>query len=122
MIPVLIRRRSVAAALAFFAFLLIGWSGLLVPSLSREIEDAFNQNDVGLGVFYFLAAAGYAAGSMGGGMVTERLGRRPVLVTAAGLPIARAGTAVFGICAAVALATVRRMPAASAGREEAAAA
>jgi fucose permease len=68
-----------------FAFLLIGWSGLLVPSLAREIEEAFGQTDVGLGLFYFVTAAAYAAGSVVGGMGTERLGRRPVLVLAAAL-------------------------------------
>ena len=85
MIPILIRRRSFAAGLACFAFLLIGWSGLLVPSLSREIEVDFGQTDVGLGIFYFVAAAAYAAGSVLGGMATERVGRRPVLVLAATL-------------------------------------
>ena len=85
MIPTLIRRRSFAAGLGCAAFLLIGWSGLLVPSLTREIEDSFGQTDVGLGLFYFVAAAAYAAGSVLGGMATERIGRRPVLVLAATL-------------------------------------
>jgi MFS family permease len=84
-IPTLIRRRSFAAGLGCAAFLLIGWSGLLVPSLTREIEDSFGQTDVGLGLFYFVAAAAYAAGSVLGGMATERIGRRPVLVLAATL-------------------------------------
>jgi hypothetical protein len=56
-IPTLIRRRSFAAGLGCAAFLLIGWSGLLVPSLTREIEDTFGQTDVGLGLYYFVAAA-----------------------------------------------------------------
>ena len=85
MIPILIRRRSFAAGLACLAFLLIGWSGLLVPSLTREIEGAFGQTDAGLGLFYFVTAAAYAAGSVLGGMATERIGRRPVLVLAATL-------------------------------------
>jgi fucose permease len=68
-----------------FAFLLIGWSGLLVPSLSREIEDAFGQTDVGLGIFYLVTAAAYAAGSVAGGIGIEWLGRRSVLVLAAAL-------------------------------------
>jgi fucose permease len=84
-IPILIRRRSFAAVLACLAFLLIGWSGLLVPSLTREIEGAFGETDAGLGLFYFFAAAAYAAGSVLGGIATERIGRRPVLVTAAAL-------------------------------------
>jgi fucose permease len=84
-IPTLIRRKSFAAGLGCAAFLLIGWSGLLVPSLTREIEGAFGQTDVGLGLFYFVAAAAYAAGSILGGMATERIGRKPVLVLAATL-------------------------------------
>ena len=79
----LIRRRSFAAALSCLGFVLIGWSGLLVPSLSREVEGAFGQTDVGLGAFYFVAAAAYATGSVVGAMATERVGRRSVLVLAA---------------------------------------
>lgn len=95
MIPILIRRRSFAAGLACFGFLLIGWSGLLVPSLTREIEAAFGQTDVGLGLFYFVAAAAYAAGSVLGGLATERAGRRPVLVLATTLHAA--GLAGLGV-------------------------
>ena len=82
MIPVLVRRRTFAAVLACLGLLLIGWSGLLVPSLSREVEAAFGQTDVGLGEFYFVTAAVYAVGSLGGGFATERFGRRSVLVLA----------------------------------------
>jgi fucose permease len=94
-IPILIRRRSFAVGLACFAFLLIGWSGLLVPSLTREIEDAFGQTDAGLGLFYFVTAAAYAAGSVLGGLATERVGRRPVLVLAAAFHAA--GLAGLGV-------------------------
>jgi len=84
-IPVLVRRRSVAFALGCWAFVLIGWSGLLVPSLAREVEDGFGQTDVGLGLFYFVTAVAYAAGSVFGGMATERVGRRPILSSATAL-------------------------------------
>lgn len=65
------------------AFLLIGWNGLLVPSLIRSVKAGFDQSDAGIGVYYFLYALVYAAGSLGGGLLTERLGRRTVLSLAA---------------------------------------
>ncbi len=84
-VPVLVRQRSAAFALACWSFVLIGWSGLVVPALAREIEDGFAQTDVGLGLFYFLTSAAYAAGSVAGGMATERVGRRLILSAAAAL-------------------------------------
>jgi len=65
------------------SLLAIGWSGLLIPSLIRSIEATFDQTDAGLGLVYFLYSIAYVAGSLGGGAVTERLGRRTVLVGAA---------------------------------------
>jgi len=76
-----------AGVLGCVCFLLIGWVGLLVPALIRSIELDFNQTDAGLGLFYFLNAVAYATGSLGGGIVTERLGRQTVLVLAAVLLI-----------------------------------
>lgn len=73
------------AALAWATFVLIGWCGLLVPSLIRSIKADFGQTDGGLGLFYLVSAVFYAAGSFGGGLVTERIGRRFVLAGAAGL-------------------------------------
>ncbi len=71
------------AAIAFGAFLLIGWSSLLVPALLRSIKADFGQTDAGLGVFYLVSAVFYALGSYAGGLVTERIGRRGVLTGAA---------------------------------------
>ncbi len=85
MVPVVVRQRPVAFALGCWAFVLIGWGGLVVPSLAREVEDGFAQTDVGLGLFYFLTAVAYAAGSILGGMATERIGRRAILSGAAAL-------------------------------------
>lgn len=85
MVPVLVRSRSVAFALGCWSFVLIGWSGLVVPSLAREVEGAFAQTDVGLGLFYFLTSIAYAGGSIAGGMATERIGRRLVLPFATAL-------------------------------------
>lgn len=78
-------RPAAAGLLGCAAFVLIGWTGLLVPSLIRSIKDAFSQSDAGIGVWYFLFACAYAAGSLGGGLVIERLGRRTVFVLGVGL-------------------------------------
>jgi len=56
---------------------------MLVPGLTPQVEAAFGQRDDGLGLFYFVTAAAYAVGSFGGGMLTERVGRRAVLFLAA---------------------------------------
>jgi fucose permease len=74
-----------AGVLACAGLLLIGWAGLLVPSLIREIERDFVQTDAGLGIFYLINAVAYATGSFGGGMLTERFGRRRVLMLATAL-------------------------------------
>ncbi len=96
-----------AGAIGCLTFLFIGWSGLLVPSLIRSIERDFTQSDAGLGVFYFLYAVTYASGSLGGGVVTERLGRRRVLAFATvshGIGIAALGIVpAWGVVLAAAI-------------------
>ena len=72
-----------AGVIGCLTLLLIGWSGLLVPSLIRSIERDFDQNDAGVGIYYLVWALAYASGSLGGGLVTERLGRRRILAGAA---------------------------------------
>jgi FHS family glucose/mannose:H+ symporter-like MFS transporter len=85
-VPSFVRSRPAAAGiLGCVAFVLIGWSGLLVPSLIRSVKEAFGQSDAGIGVYYFLYATAYATGSLGGGLLTERLGRRLVLGIAVGV-------------------------------------
>jgi FHS family glucose/mannose:H+ symporter-like MFS transporter len=76
-------RPPAAAILGCLGFLLLGWSSLLVPSLIRSIEHDFGQTDAGIGLFYLLNAAAYVTGSLGGGIVTERIGRRRVLTAGA---------------------------------------
>jgi len=73
------RRIAFAAVLACAALVLVGWAGLLVPSLIRSIELDFGQTDAGIGVFFFVNSLAYVGGSLGGGYLTERFGRRPVL-------------------------------------------
>jgi fucose permease len=72
-------RTALAAALGCSGLLLVGWTGLLVPSLIRSIEPAFDQTDAGIGVFFFVNSVAYVGGSMVGGLLTERVGRRVVL-------------------------------------------
>jgi fucose permease len=78
---------GLAAVLGCAALVLVGWVGLLVPSLIRSIEHDFGQTDAGIGVFFFVNAVSYAAGSMFGGLLTERFGRRAVLSLAVFLTI-----------------------------------
>jgi fucose permease len=98
-----------AGVLACIGLLLIGWSGLLVPSLIREIERDFSQTDAGLGIYYFVGAAAYATGSFSGGMLTERFGRRRVL-TIATLLIGL-GTATLGLVPIWAVVLLSSLPA-----------
>jgi FHS family glucose/mannose:H+ symporter-like MFS transporter len=78
-------RPPAAGILGCAAFVLIGWSGLLVPSLIRSVKDAYDQSDAGIGIFYFLYAVAYATGSLGGGLATERFGRPLILSAAVGV-------------------------------------
>jgi fucose permease len=78
-------RPPAAGIVGCAAFVLIGWSGLLVPSLIRSVKDAYDQSDAGIGIFYFLYAVAYATGSLGGGLATERFGRRLILGAAVGV-------------------------------------
>jgi fucose permease len=86
-------RPKPAAVLGCAALLTIGWTGLLIPSLIRSIKETFDQTDAGIGLLYLLYSVAYAAGSFGGGPVTERLGRRRVLTAAACLH----GAAIIGL-------------------------
>lgn len=101
MVPTFLAGRAAAAAvIGCVAFLLIGWSSLLVPSLIRDIERDFGQSDAGIGLFYFVNAAAYVAGSLGGGMLTERVGRRGVLALGAllhGLGLVAQVVPVWGV-------------------------
>ena len=108
MLRILSDRRA-AGVLACVGLLLIGWSGLLVPSLIRVIEREFVQTDAGLGVFYFINAVSYASGSFGGGMLTERFGRRRVLSLATAL--LGVGLATIGIVPLWAVVLLAAVPA-----------
>ncbi len=76
------RRSDPAAVIACVALALVGWSGLLVPSLIRSIEPDLDQTDAGIGIYFFVNSIAYVGGSILGGLSTERFGRRAVLPTA----------------------------------------
>jgi len=109
--PAAVSRTSAAAVIGCLGFLLLGWSGLLIPSLVRSVEQDFAQTDAGMGFFYLVNAVMYGSGVLGGTLLTQRLGRRPVLAggiglaaiglillaIAAGWPIFVAGVIPFGI-------------------------
>ncbi len=81
-------RSRPAVPVAWAGFLLLGWSGVLVPSLVRQVESRFAVDDAALGLWYLATSLAYATGSLSGGFLTERLGRRRILATAAGLLVA----------------------------------
>ena len=82
-----VHRPTFAAILGCTGMLLVGWTSLLVPSLIRSIEHDFGQTDAAIGVFFFVNSVAYVGGSMGGGLLTERLGRRIVLPSAVALMV-----------------------------------
>lgn len=75
----------------YYSFLLLGWSSLLLPSLIRSVEHSFRRTDADFALLYFLSALAYAAAAFSGGFLTERVGRRIVLVAA--LLVAAVGAA-----------------------------
>jgi len=81
----------------FAAFLLLGWTVLLVPSLIREVQRSFDQSDGGMGFAYFVNAVVYVTGTVSVGVLAGRLPRRlllaagPALIAVGLLLIAAAG-------------------------------
>jgi fucose permease len=69
-------------ALGYASFILLGWGGLLIPSLVPAIERDFAQPDAGVGVLYLVSALLFVIGSLTSGYLMERLGRGVVLPAA----------------------------------------
>lgn len=95
MTPPASERRLPAGIVGSLTLLVIGWTGLLVPSLIRSIKETFDQTDAGIGIVYLAYSVAYALGSVLGGGLMERIGRRTVLVGAAALH--GIGIAGFGL-------------------------
>ena len=72
--------RLYAALLTCVLYLQLGWVVILAPALVLRLETAFGQSDASFGLLYFAWWSSYAIGALAGGWVTERIGRRPVLV------------------------------------------
>jgi fucose permease len=68
----------------FAAFLLLGWTVLLVPSLIREVQRTFDQSDAGMGFAYFVNAVVYVTGTVSVGVLAGRLPRRLLLAAGPG--------------------------------------
>ena len=87
--------RPLILAASYASYILIGWTGLFVPSLLRVIKADFDQSDAGFGLLYLLSALFFAVGALAAGLLAGRLGRR-VLLPLAALLIA-AGLATQGL-------------------------
>ncbi|HEU0242927.1 MAG TPA: MFS transporter [Candidatus Limnocylindrales bacterium] len=64
------------------AFTMIGWTGLVVPSLIREIQRDLVVNDADMGLAYGVFTAMFLAGCLVTGWAVSRTGRRPLLLGA----------------------------------------
>jgi fucose permease len=64
------------------AFTMLGWTGLVVPSLIREIQRDLAVNDADMGVAYGVFTAMFLAGCLLTGWAVSRTGRRPLLLGA----------------------------------------
>jgi FHS family glucose/mannose:H+ symporter-like MFS transporter len=72
-----------AGLVAGGAYALVGWRGLLIPSLILLVEPAFGQTDAGMGAYFLATALAYATGSLVGGRLIRVLGARLILPSAA---------------------------------------
>jgi fucose permease len=70
------------AAGGLLAFVMLGWSGLLIPSLIRDVERDLRVSDADMGTAYLLNAATFTAGCLLAGWATPIVGRRTVLLAA----------------------------------------
>ena len=69
------------------AFAMLGWTGLVVPSLIREIQRDLVVNDADMGVAYGLFTAMFLVGCLVTGWAASRTGRRPLILGALGIMI-----------------------------------
>jgi fucose permease len=69
------------------AFTMLGWTGLVVPSLIREIQRDLAVNDADMGIAYGLFTGMFLAGCLVTGWATSRTGRRPLILGALGIMI-----------------------------------
>ena len=68
---------------SYASFILIGWTGLFVPSLLRLLKEDFARSDAEFGLVYLVIALFFGAGALSSGLIAGRVGRRVVLPAAA---------------------------------------
>jgi fucose permease len=73
------RTRLFTIRVAYAMFIASGWNQVLVPSLIRPLEHDLSVSDAGVGIMYFLTSVLFSGAAAGGGVLTERLGRRTVM-------------------------------------------
>lgn len=78
--------RRTLTATGYYGFLLLGWDGVLLPSLIRSVEHDFGQGDAAFALLYLLTAVLYAVGAFSGGLLVQRWGRRRILLSGAAIP------------------------------------
>ncbi len=68
---------------AYSSFILVGWTGLFIPSLLRVLEGDFGRSDAEFGLVYLVGALLSASGALSSGLIAGQIGRRGVNATAA---------------------------------------
>jgi FHS family glucose/mannose:H+ symporter-like MFS transporter len=68
---------------AYSSFILVGWTGLFVPSLLRVLQGDFGRSDAEFGLVYLVGALLSASGALSSGLIAGHIGRRVVNATAA---------------------------------------
>jgi fucose permease len=68
---------------SYCSFILVGWTGLLVPSLLRVLQGDFARSDAEFGLVYLVIALLFATGALSSGLIAGHIGRRVVNATAA---------------------------------------
>jgi fucose permease len=81
--------------LAYAALALCGWTGLLVASLIRVLQDGFGLSDAEFGLVYLAGALGFATASLLSGFLAERVGRGRVVQ--AGVAAIAGGLAIAAV-------------------------
>jgi fucose permease len=68
---------------SYASFILVGWTGLFVPSLIRGLQADFARSDAEFGLVYLVTALLFAAGALSSGLASGLVGRRVVNAAAA---------------------------------------
>jgi fucose permease len=86
---------SPAALVGYGAFLVLGWSSVLIPSLVTPIEQTFGVSDADVGALYFGSALAFLAGTVAAGVLGERI--RPSVLLRGSLVLLAVGLAAQAV-------------------------